>query len=157
MHVTDMWQQLCQLALPCCRSFSAANAAAGNTSLLVESSSYLAQHWLQEAQWASPSYYWPSSHDNVAWPAAIMLLGQLQRQQADPEVTAATAAIEQHQQALSHMFRGWMTGKVGLVGWSVGHLVCRSCSFGQVLCRCPHATSCNMIATVGKLFTWFCP
>jgi hypothetical protein len=88
------------------------HCTAGNTSLLIDSSSYLAQHWLQEAQWASPSYYWPASHDNVAWPAAIMLLGQLQRQQVDPQVAAATAAMEQHHQALSHMFRGWMAGKV---------------------------------------------
>jgi hypothetical protein len=92
------------------------HCTAGNTSLLIDSSSYLAQHWLQEAQWASPSYYWPTSHDNVAWPAAIMLLGQLQRQQVDPQVAAAAAAMEQHQEALSHMFRGWMAGKVGLVG-----------------------------------------
>lgn len=92
----------------------------GNTSLLVESSNYLTQHWQQEGQWTSPSYYWPT-HDNVAWPAAILLLGQLQRQAVDPEATAASAAMEQHHEALSHMFRGWMAGKVS---WPVSCCMC---------------------------------
>lgn len=83
----------------------------GNTSLLVESSNYLTQHLQQEGQWTSPSNYWPT-YDNVAWPAAILLLGQLQHQAVDPEATAASAAMEQHHEALSQMFRGWMAGKV---------------------------------------------
>jgi hypothetical protein len=87
--------------------------SAGDAALLVESSSYLTQHWQQEAQWDSPAYYWPS-HDNAAWSAAILLLSQLQRQQVDPQVAAAAAAIQTHHQALSHMFRGWMRGQVSL-------------------------------------------
>jgi len=66
-------------------------------------------HWQQEAAWEEPSYYWPS-HDNMAWPAAVLLLGQLQRHPGSP----AAAFINQHHTALSSMFRGWMAGQVGL-------------------------------------------
>lgn len=98
--------------------------SAGNAALLVESSSYLTLHWQQEAQWDSPAYYWPS-HDNAALPAAIVLLSQLQRQQVDPQVAAAVAAMQTHHQALSHMFRGWMRGQVRL---QACHTCCRAAS-----------------------------
>jgi hypothetical protein len=79
----------------------------GNTTLLDESSEYLVTHFSQEGKWADPSYYQPS-HDNAAWPAAILLLGQLQQH---PEILAAVMTREHYKQ-LSHMFRGWLAGQV---------------------------------------------
>lgn len=99
-----------------CVAFTAIlTPAAGNRSLLIESNTYLLQHWNQEAQWDSPSYFWPSN-DNMAWPAAILLLSQLQQQQADIQMSAATAAMQPHHNALSHMFVGWMAGQVRQAG-----------------------------------------
>lgn len=86
---------------------------AGNSSLLLESNAYLLQHWADEAQWSNPRYFWPS-HDNMAWPAAILLLGQLQQQQADPQMAAAAGLMKAHHNALSHMFVGWLAGQVRL-------------------------------------------
>lgn len=87
------------------------SAATGNATLLSESHDYLTVHWQQEAQWASPAYYWPT-HDNMAWPAAILLLGQLQHRQGDPAVAPMEAAMDTHHAALAQMFWGWMAGQV---------------------------------------------
>lgn len=100
-------------------SHAAAFTATGNTTLLDESSEYLLTHFTKEGKPTDPTYYQPS-HDNAAWPAAILLLGQLQQH---PEILAAVV-MSQHHKMLSHMFRGWLAGQVRVFCccWPAGSL-----------------------------------
>jgi hypothetical protein len=84
--------------------------ASGQATYHTAAHAYLAQHWQQEAAWQSPSYYWPS-HDNMAWPSAVVLVSEAHQ-------TDEAAAV-QHRKALSLMWEGWLKGKVSATvdGW----------------------------------------
>lgn len=89
--------------------------AAGNFTLRDAANAYLTLHWEQEAAWTIASYYFPT-HDNMAWPAAVLLM------EDDGHNTNATS-MAMHRQALSLLFRGWLAGKVSKLSLTLTYLL----------------------------------